>query len=260
MLETGSLMNQLQKAIIEKIGHDFGFEYVVLETDSAVVLGSARHLIHASITIVTEYFQVRLLNVKPLLTQELSRGFESTNAEFLCKSDDDLARVLKRTSQLASALPNQAADNYEQALQSALDHLPVSIRGTEVERMVRQRVGQNAYRQAMLDYWGNACAVTGLQMPEILRASHAKPWADCASDAERLDVFNGFLLSANLDALFDRFLISFDDSGKILLSPKISIPDRKTLGLNESMQLRWLADAHIPYLKHHREHLKLEQI
>ena len=59
MLETGSLMNQLQKAIIEKIGHDFGFEYVVLETDSAVVLGSARHLIHASITIVTEYFQVR---------------------------------------------------------------------------------------------------------------------------------------------------------------------------------------------------------
>ena len=45
-------------------------------------------------------------------------------------------------------------------------------------------------------------------------ASHAKPWAECANDAERLDVFNGFLLVANLNALFDRFLISFDDTGR----------------------------------------------
>ena len=54
----------------------------------------------------------------------------------------------------------------------------------------------------MLDYWGSACAVTGLTLTPALRASHAKPWADCTTDAERLDVFNGFLLSANLDALF----------------------------------------------------------
>lgn len=46
-------------------------------------------------------------------------------------------------------------------------------------------------------------------------ASHAKPWAECANDAERLDVFNGFLLVANLNALFDRFLISFDDTGRL---------------------------------------------
>ena len=40
-----------------------------------------------------------------------------------------------------------------------------------------------------------------MALPEVLRASHAKPWAECANDAERLDVFNGFLLVANLDGV-----------------------------------------------------------
>jgi hypothetical protein len=43
-------------------------------------------------------------------------------------------------------------------------------------------------------------------LPELLRASHAKPWSDCASDSERLDVFNGFLLSAQLPGQVDRCL------------------------------------------------------
>ena len=41
--------------------------------------------------------------------------------------------------------------------------------------MVRQRVGQNKFRDAMMDYWGGACAVTGVAIPEVLRASHASP-------------------------------------------------------------------------------------
>jgi hypothetical protein len=60
---------------------------------------------------------------------------------------------------------------------------------------VRQRVGQEVFRAALIDYWGGACAVTGLALPEVLRASHSQPWADCTTDEERLDVFNGFLLA-----------------------------------------------------------------
>ena len=104
----------------------------------------------------------------------------------------------------------------------------------------------------MLDYWGGACAVTGLAVPEVLRASHAKPWADCTSDAERLDVFNGFMLSANLDALFDRFLITFDDTGKIIISSRLNLAQRDGLGLNPSLCLRWIANEHLPYLQYHR--------
>ena len=47
--------------------------------------------------------------------------------------------------------------------------------------------------------------MTGLALPQALRASHAKPWGGGDSDAERLDVLNGLVLAAQLDALFDRF-------------------------------------------------------
>jgi predicted restriction endonuclease len=154
---------------------------------------------------------------------------------------------------LAQSLPNQAAVDFESQVAQALSVLqPEDIQSTEVQRMVRQRVGQDRYRQALVEYWGGACAVTGLSLQPALRASHAKPWADCTSDAERLDVFNGFLLSANLDALFDKFLISFSDAGTLLISPTISSADGKSLGLSEDLVLRWIAPGHLPYLAFHR--------
>ncbi|MDC0682621.1 HNH endonuclease signature motif containing protein [Sorangium atrum] len=50
--------------------------------------------------------------------------------------------------------------------------------------------------------------MTGLAVPALLRASHIKPWADCETDAERLDVYNGILLAPHLDAAFDRGFIT----------------------------------------------------
>jgi putative restriction endonuclease len=114
-------------------------------------------------------------------------------------------------------------------------------------------VGQQAYRQAMLEYWGGTCAVTGLALPQALRASHAKPWAECTSDAERLDVFNGFLLSANLDVLFDSFLVSFSDTGELMVFNVIPPSDQQKLGLASGMRLRWISVQHGPYLGFHRQ-------
>lgn len=249
-------MNQLQKAIIEKTGHDFGFEYLVSETDAEVILGSARHGIHAAISLVDGTYKVVFQNAKANFIAELNRDVkDKSNHQFNAHNESQLSFLLQRASQLANSLPNQAVDNYETELKSALALIPPSAKGTEVERMVRQRIGQDAYRKAMLDYWGNSCAVTGLQMPEVLRASHAKPWAECETDAERLDVYNGFLLTANLDALFDRFLISFDEAGKIIISNAISDSQRSTLNINQGMQLRWLSVEHHSYLEYHRQSL-----
>lgn len=113
-------------------------------------------------------------------------------------------------------------------------------------------MGQDIYRESLLDYWGGACAVTGIAIPELLRASHAKPWADCASDAERLDVFNGFLLAAHLDALFDRHLMTFDAQGRAVFSPRIDAVARAQLGLSCDLKLRWLSPEHEVYLAVHR--------
>ena len=60
--------------------------------------------------------------------------------------------------------------------------------------------------------------ITGLGAPELLRASHIKPRADCDTDAERLDVFNGLLLAPHLDAVFDSGFITIAEDGTVLLS------------------------------------------
>ena len=50
---------------------------------------------------------------------------------------------------------------------------------TEAERLVVQRVGQDIFREALMDYWAGRCPLTGITEPALLRASHIVPWADC---------------------------------------------------------------------------------
>lgn len=250
-------MNPLQRALIEKAGHDHGFEYVLPSDDGAVRLASALHRAQAVVIPRDRGFEMVFSSAGPhLLQAELARTYPAyalPDGKFSASDNSALGLVLRRAAALARALPNQAAMNFEAQVAGELAQLSTDqIRNTEVERMVRQRVGQQTLRLAMLNYWGNACAVTGVSHAAVLRASHAKPWAECKSDAERLDVFNGFLLNANLDALFDRFLISFSSSGELLVSPAVCAPDRLRLGLDQALHLRWLADEHAKYLEFHR--------
>lgn len=76
-------------------------------------------------------------------------------------------------------------------------------------------------------------AVTGCDV-EILRASYVKPWKNSNND-EWLDSQNGLLLGAHLDALFDAGLISFDDSGAMLVSKLMSNGAKSELGLGRPL-------------------------
>ncbi len=247
-------MNPLQRTLIEKTGNDNGFEHVVASDASCVTLASARHANRALVGLDNGAYHVRFETGSQSLMPELQRSFPAAQVAkaFRVATEAELAALLRRAASLSRALPSQAANDYQQAVATELSGLPAGIVGTEVERMVRQRVGQNKFRDAMLDYWGGACAVTGVAIPEVLRASHAKPWAECATDAERLDVFNGFLLSANLDALFDRFLVSFDEQGSLVTAPVLAGADLQLLGISSGMKLRWVNALHQPYLTLHR--------
>lgn len=249
-------MSPLQQALIEKAGHDNGFEHALPKVSDIATLASARHRTRAVVTPLASGFEVRFQPFSSALVPELLRSFEpwaETDGGFQVSTLADLAILLRRAANLSQALPNQAVQDYHTAVEQALAELPAGSRGTEVERVVRQRVGQDRYRDALLTYWGGACAVTSVTVTEALRASHAKSWTKCANDAERLDAFNGFLLVANLDALFDRFLISFDDSGHLLSSPRLSQSDLCRLGIQPGMKLRWLTNEHRHYLQWHRE-------
>jgi HNH endonuclease len=94
---------------------------------------------------------------------------------------------------------------------------------TEVERLVVQRIGQDIFRAALMDYWEARCPITGITDPTLLRASHIVPWAEC-DDVQRLNVHNGLLLSALWDAAFDAGLVSFADDRTVLASLELSLP------------------------------------
>lgn len=126
-----------------------------------------------------------------------------------------LYQALDRTYRLGVSLPSAPLHEFERETAD----LP---RSTEVERLAVRRVGQDVFRRALLQYWEGRCAVTGLSDPALLRASHIVPWSDCMSDAQRLDVNNGLLLSALWDAAFDSGLVSFDDDGAALISSQLS--------------------------------------
>jgi hypothetical protein len=115
-------------------------------------------------------------------------------------------------------------------------------------------VGQRFFRGSLLKLWQGKCAVTGTQIPEILKASHIKPWR--ASDiTEKLDPYNGLLLVPNLDTLMDTGLISFADNGEILISPKLPESDRTKLHVHKELHLLSVHPQSQAYLDFHRAQL-----
>ena len=162
---------------------------------------------------------------------------------------EGLQNVVRRIFELSRSLPTAPLDRYVERIAG----LP---QRTDAERLVIQRVGQEVFREALMDLWSGRCAVTGLDQAELLRASHMKPWAECASDAERLDPMNGLLLAAHWDAAFDRGLVTFEDNGTALLSSKLTSRAVALLeGGLEAPRLTNLRSGHMPYLRHHRAYV-----
>lgn len=112
---------------------------------------------------------------------------------------------------------------------------------TQREALVQARIGQGRFRADVTRLWGKGevCALTGIALPELLIASHIKPWRE-SSDEERLDPTNGLLLAVHADKLFDRHLLSFDLQRNELRSviTQLAQSDAARLGLTPGMPLR----------------------
>jgi hypothetical protein len=253
-------MNSLEHSLIEKAGYANGWENVSESSPQRVILFSARHPAEAHVAPAPEGAVAGALSwlvsfPKGPPDTELLRSFPEMHragGSFEAAGEADLGRLLRRAAELAASLPNQAAERFAVEMAKIAQDPPTT---TEAMRLVKQRIGQNLFREALMDYWGGACAVTGIAIPELLRASHAKPWAECATDQERLNVFNGFLLCAHLDALFDRGLMTFDSEGKAVFSARVDGQCLRMLGLTADLRLRWVAAEHGPFLNWHRSHL-----
>lgn len=199
----------------------------------------------------------------------ISIEFESTRFQTLLKSARPHLSSLK-TNELTARTPEEL-EKLCDGIRLTMADLPADFdpddstdfdpeldrRDTESEALEKKRRGQARYRKRLEQLWQSRCAVTGVAIAEVLRASHAKPWAECETGRERLDPYNGFLLSANLDALFDKFLISFDDDGSILIAPSLDCAQLSILGIDPTLKLRFVQKEHLPYLAFHRKRFYL---
>ena len=123
---------------------------------------------------------------------------------------------------------------------------------TTRKAIVDARLGHGTWRKKLLQNWSGQCAVTGLDVQALLRASHIKPWRD-SNNLERLDERNGLLLSPAYDAAFDAGLISFQADGEIMISRSLTAERLQAAAISKTARLRSLSSAHLPYLVHHRE-------
>jgi putative restriction endonuclease len=114
----------------------------------------------------------------------------------------------------------------------------MQLEDTIKKSVILARRGQGAFR-ANVEAVEAECRLTGITNPILLIASHIKPWRSCHSAQERLDGNNGLLLTPDADLLFDRGFISFEDSGEVLVSPRVDQADLRRLGFDQLVVQRF---------------------
>ncbi|MCW2082419.1 UNVERIFIED_ORG: hypothetical protein M2193_004594 [Bradyrhizobium japonicum] len=242
---------------LEKIARDCGFEIVVDSDDDGLTFASSLVRDRLRLEARSNAFFVEASSqalMKELTTNFLpGRSDCSTDGRFVTTSSTlALHDVAERVFQLSMSMPSRPLDVYR----SETANLPKT---TEAERLVVQRVGQDIFREALDKYWAGKCAVTGIRDRALLRASHVHPWAECATDDERLDAYNGVLLVADLDAAFDAALISFDASGAAMYSKHLTPEGRAALAVKLDGRTVPFTDRHQAYLQRHRARFEARQ-
>ena len=141
---------------------------------------------------------------------------------------------------------------WEEHLRNRIQHDPM-LGETEKEALVIARRGQGLFRQRVQGI-ESRCRVTGVERPEHLRASHIKPWRD-STNQERLDGENGLLLTPSIDHLFDRGFISFEEDGRLLISPVAHTDSLGRMGVptDRRVDVGRFAHAQAGFLEFHRD-------
>jgi putative restriction endonuclease len=136
----------------------------------------------------------------------------------------------------------QGAGDDDGAVRGVDDALEGGVRNdpdldeTTRRAVIEARRGQGRFR-LNVEAVEQRCRISGVSDLRLLKASHIKPWRSCSTTAERLDGNNGLLLCPNVDHLFDRGYISFEDEGRVLMSPLVDEAQIALLGVSTAPPL-----------------------
>ncbi len=269
-------MNDNKRINVEKVAESFGWAVPgFVESDGALSMYGSTHSIIMRIDDAHDPAGDPDEYVISFSSNEVMRTLDSYANKgecVFCVRSHELASFIQRASEVCHEVsktirsclmaggpgahapaPQDEASRIIASLSPALQ-AAAAADPTVREALVKQRRGQDKYRDALEKLWSGRCPITGINHPSFLVASHAKPWAD-SSPAERLDPFNGILLAVHIDRLFDGGWISFTDAGQILLSPALPSDIAVSL-LGQGCQERTITQftpKHSPYLAWHRD-------
>lgn len=174
---------------------------------------------------------------------------------YLAAVPEDLANMLlqligdQADSALASIDEEAIFESLDEEAEKRLLERP-DIEETEKAQLAKSRRGQGLFK-ARLRTVENRCRVTGVDVAGHLIASHIKPWR-VSTNPERLDGNNGLLLAPHVDHLFDRGFISFEDDGKMIISPFLDASVLDAWSIDPGLNVGTFTQAQRPYLDYHR--------
>lgn len=123
----------------------------------------------------------------------------------------------------------------------------------QAERLILVRLQQNRFRRSLFVIH-DRCVISGYNNSQFLIASHIKPWSESDND-EKVDSYNGLLLTPNYDKLFDKNMISFSFNGSVLISKTLDDIDKKYFKIPEKIDFQF-HPRHKRYLDYHNAKLE----
>ncbi|MCU0758788.1 MAG: HNH endonuclease [Steroidobacteraceae bacterium] len=191
---------------------------------------------------------VYLTRIGPTLANTLL-SLIGREADVVADASQEVRRIERE-----SPAPESDIEEWERRVEVdiATDH---AIRETERTALVQARRGQGLFREKVRAI-ESACRVTKVERMEHLIASHVQPWRD-SNNEERLDGENGLLLTPTVDHLFDKGFISFEDNGRVIVSPVADPDSLRRMGVDPDgrMNVGAFSEGQRRYLNFHRENV-----
>lgn len=165
--------------------------------------------------------------------------------------------TLNETASLKEQIKKSDEKKHKKRILKSIDNLQKKISllsATEQSSIIKSRIGQGYFRDMLINKYSCKCALCDITTESMLTASHIKEWS-ISSDTEKLDINNGLLLCKHHDALFDKHLISFDSTGKLIVSPTLSPSECESLQISSIPNIDPNSEM-LPYLSNHLSKLK----
>ena len=117
----------------------------------------------------------------------------------------------------------QLSDEEKQIFRAADD-------GDEKKRVLAEQVRrekQGEFRKALMNAYSGSCAVTGVDVPEVLQAAHIDPYRGKKSQV----VTNGMILRADIHLLYDSHLLTV-------------LPEKRVMRISQQLENSFYGQLH----------------